>query len=152
MSDKETAPRYSPDKLLFQFNRTSFGLIVLLAFVIHAVFILGLSFNDIRDRWIDPVGAKERKDTAVAAAEAAMSNRLALAATVTNLPAPAVSPTSSATASNTVAPAIKPTQDAEINTRSNTVVVKQITEVAKPSEIQKNPDNLGISIHDTNPQ
>lgn len=152
MSDKATAPRYSPDKLLYQFNRTSFGLIVLLACVIHAVFILGLSVNDIRDRWIDPVGAKQRKDAAVAAAETTMSNRLALAATGTNLPAPAVAPPAPAAASNTSAPAAKPTLDAEINARSNTVVVKQITEVAKPGEIPKSPDDLGISIQDTNPR
>jgi hypothetical protein len=151
MSDKDTVHSYSPDKLLYHFNRTNFGLIVVLAILIHAVLILGLSVNEIRDRWIDPVGAKKRKDAAIAAAEAAMSNRLGMVTSATNLPA-AVSPASPGAASNTIMPAGKPALAAEISARSNSLVVKQITEIAKPGEIPAQPDDLGISIQDTNPR
>jgi hypothetical protein len=90
-----------------------------------------MSIGNIRDL-LDPAGAKARKEAAIAAAKAPPA-----AATQASAPA---APAAEATAA---APA-KP--DA-----AKSAVEKATTEVAKPGEIPKAPDDLGLSIEDTNP-
>ena len=116
--------RLSPDSLVATFSQSHLLRWFLLAFLIHAIVIGGMSIGNIRDL-LDPAGAKARKEAAIAAA--------------TQASAPAA-PAAEATAA---APA-KP--DA-----AKSAVEKATTEVAKPGEIPKAPDDLGLSIEDTNP-
>ena len=127
--------RLSPDSLVATFSQSHLLKWFLLAFLIHAIVIGGFSIGNIRDL-LDPEGAKARKEAAIAAAKASTAAPAATAAT----PAQAA-PTAEATA--TAAP--KP--DAE-----KSPVEKATTEVAKPGEIPKAPDDLGLSIEDTNPK
>ena len=127
---------YSTEKLLVNFTKSRFSLYLFVAVVIHVIFITLTSIGYINDRWIDPEGAARRKSEL----QAAQSNQMAAAAASA---APAVTGIVAATAgSNAPAPA----------PRTNTAIIKQITDTAKPSKIPKAPDDLGISIKDTNPQ
>ena len=117
--------RLSPDSLVATFSESHLLRWFLLAFLIHAIVIGGMSIGNIRDM-LDPEGAKARKEAAIATAKA---------------PPAAATPAAEATAA---APA-KP--DAE-----KSPVEKATTEVAKPGDIPKAPDDLGLSIEDTNPQ
>lgn len=153
MDMNQRVEQYSADKLLQTFKGSNFMLALLLSLGIHVVFLGGTSVNYIMDRWVDPEGAVERKAKAEALLQAAASNALAKAA-ATNLPggaatnAPvAVSP-APGVAAVTSAPAAV-TNDLQL---TNTAIMKQITETAKPAEIPPVPNDLGISIKDTNPQ
>lgn len=123
--------RLSPDSLVATFSESHLLRWFLLAFLIHAIVIGGMSIGNIRDM-LDPEGAKARKEAAIAAAKAT--------------PAAATQPPAAAPAADATAAA--PTKpDAE-----KSPVEKATTEVAKPGEIPKAPDDLGLSIEDTNPQ
>jgi hypothetical protein len=124
--------RLSPDSLVATFSESHLLRWFLLAFLIHAIVIGGMSIGNIRDM-LDPDGAKARKEAAIAAAKATP-------AAATQAPAPAA-PAADATAATPAKP------DAE-----KSPVEKATTEVAKPGEIPKAPDDLGLSIEDTNPQ
>ena len=124
--------RLSPDSLVATFSESHLLRWFLLAFLIHAIVIGGMSIGNIRDM-LDPEGAKARKEAAIATAKAPP-------ATATQAPAPAA-PAADATAATPAKP------DAE-----KSPVEKATTEVAKPGEIPKAPDDLGLSIEDTNPQ
>ena len=124
--------RLSPDSLVATFSESHLLRWFLLAFLIHAIVIGGMSIGNIRDL-LDPEGAKARKEAAIAAAKATPAAATAAPAQ----PAPATEATAAAPA--------KP--DAE-----KSPVEKATTEVAKPGEIPKAPDDLGLSIEDTNPQ
>jgi nucleoid-associated protein YgaU len=117
--------RLSPDSLVATFSESHLLRWFLLAFLIHAIVIGGMSIGNIRDL-LDPEGAKTRKEAAIAAAKA-----------------PPAAATQAAAAATPAAPA-KP--DA-----AKSAVEKATTEVAKPGEIPKAPDDLGLSIEDTNP-
>ena len=124
--------RLSPDSLVATFSESHLLRWFLLAFLIHAIVIGGMSIGNIRDL-LDPAGAKARKEAAIAAAKATP-------AAAAGTPAP-VAPVAEAAAAATSKP------DAE-----KSAVEKSTTEVAKPGEIPKAPDDLGLSIEDTNPQ
>ncbi|MFM7290536.1 MAG: hypothetical protein ACKOWG_02500 [Planctomycetia bacterium] len=126
--------RLSPDSLVATFSQSHLLKWFVLAFLIHAIVIGGFSIGNIRDL-LDPEGAKARKEAAIAAAKAT-SQPAAAAAT----PAPAA-PAGETTAAATAKPAAEPSP-----------VEKATTEAAKPSEIPKAPDDLGLSIEDTNPK
>lgn len=154
-NDRTLLP-YSTDKLLVNFTRSRFSLYLLVAVVIHVIFIAITSASYINDRWIDPEGAARRK----AELEAAQSNQMASAAAVPPVSTGNVSnmatdvSTVPATPAGTgaVAVAAGVTGSNALADRTNTVIMKQMAETAKPSEIPKEPDDLGISIKDTKPQ
>ncbi|MDD5679221.1 MAG: hypothetical protein PHW60_14715 [Kiritimatiellae bacterium] len=135
--------QYVPDKLLGSFKNSSFTLVLIISLGIHVVAIGGTSVGYIKDRWIDPEGAKQRKIEAQARLQmAAASNLLGKAAAPTNVPAAAgAAPSAAAVAAATN----------DLN-RTNTAIMKQLNETAQPGEIPSAPNDLGISIKDTNPQ
>jgi hypothetical protein len=118
-----TPDQISPDDLLAGFAKSHLVRWFLAALLIHAVVIGGFSVGTIRD-WLDPEGAKARQAAAVAAAKAAT--------------APAEAKPAEPQAAATAAEAKTPIEQAT-------------TEAAKPSEIPTAPDDLGLSIEDTNP-
>lgn len=145
----QTLLPYSADKLLVNFTKSRLSLYLLVAVVIHVIFIAITSVSYINDRWIDPDGAARRK----AELEAAQSNQMAAAAAVPPVNTGSVSNMASGAAITSAAPAgIGATGSNAPADRTNTAIMKQITDTAKPSEIPKAPDDLGISIKDTNPQ
>ncbi|MFM8634252.1 MAG: hypothetical protein ACKOEX_05515 [Planctomycetia bacterium] len=129
--------RLSPDSLVATFSQSHLLRWFLLAFLIHAIVIGGLSIGNIRDL-LDPEGAKARKEAAIAAAKATPQP------TATATPAPA-SPVAESTATTTATTTAKPAAEPS-------PIEKATTEVAKPGEIPKSPDDLGLSIEDTNPK
>jgi hypothetical protein len=137
------------DRLLaiFAGKRIAFWLAVAIA--IHIVVIGGCSVNTIYDRWIDPEGAKQRKQAAIeerqraelaaaAAAAPAVAGLTNAAAVVRDINAPA-----------TPAAATETPPDVIPADRATTPVAKRLTEVAKPEEMPKLGNDLGISIEDT---
>ena len=150
----QTLLPYSTDKLLVNFTKSRFSLYLIFAVVIHVIFIAITSVSYINDRWIDPEGAARRKAELAAAAQ---SNQMAAATAVPPVNTGSVSNMTSGGSTATTAPAGTGAVADAVRSiapvdRTNTVIMKQITETAKPSEIPKAPDDLGISIKDTNPQ
>lgn len=134
------AEQVSPDDLLGGFSQGTLLRWLLAALVIHAVVIGGLSIGTIRD-WVDPEGAQARREALAAATKpaappdaAAPQGEAAPAPATTATPAPAAPAT-----------AVKPAAPL-------TPIEKATTETAKPEEIPTVPDDLGLSIEDTNPQ
>jgi hypothetical protein len=126
------AAQVSPDELLGGFSGGHLLRWFLAAAAIHAVLIGGFSLGTIRD-WLDPEAAEVRRQAALAAAQAA--------------PQAAARPT--AAAADT--PVDTPSADSK-PAGSQTPIEKATTEAAKPGEIPSVPDDLGLSIDDTNPQ
>jgi hypothetical protein len=140
----------SPLRLLAGFAKGRIVRWIAVAAVAHVVLIGLLSMGYIRDRWIDPEGAAERKAAALAAQEAlkkeAAAAKAPRAAGATGAVAGAGATTAAvikATGTSTGTPEQIP------DDRKDTPVVKRITEKAQPGEIPKQPDDLGISINDT---
>jgi len=126
------AGKVSPDDLLGGFSQGHLFRWFLAALAIHAVVIGGFSVGTIRD-WVDPEGAKARQEALVAAARAA----------ATPAEAPAEAPPTETAAAAPIEP-----QTAE----PQTPIEKATTAAAKPDEIPDVPDDLGLSIDDTNPK
>jgi len=154
----------SPRKLLAAFSGGSIVFWILAAALIHAVFIGSLSVGYIRDTWIDPEGARIRKE----AIEAADKERKALEdakrirqqkAALSNalLQAIAASNAASSNANASASGGTNTTSGATVGIpgvpegRENSAVVKRINEKASTNEIPQQPD-LGISVEETNPK
>lgn len=127
------------------FGKTNTGMWVAVSLVIHIAIIGGSSVPYIRDRWIDPEAAAARK--VAAEAEAAKKKADAKAAASGKAP-PTAGGAGSTTAPSTQSSTAKLTP--EENAKANTPVMQRITDTAKPSELPKKPDDLGISIDETN--
>ena len=128
----------TPDRLIRMFSKSRIALGVAVALVLHIVlFSLG-SINYLRDTFIDPEGAAERKKAAAAAANPEPTPTATPAPTASATPVP--SPTAGAK-----------TEEQLLKERSEAPVVKAITETAKPEEIPDLPKNDGMSLEDTNP-
>jgi len=128
--------RLSPDKLVIGFSRSKIMLCIGLAIAVHLVLIGATSVGYIRDRWIDPEGAARRKEAQLEAKKAEAA-RLAVLTAKVKAPAPAP-------------PAPKASEEKKAEEKKDTPVVKGITELPKKGEIPKKPDDLGISIDETN--
>ncbi len=148
----EDYSRHSPDRLLTGFTKGRMALWMVTAVVVHVVFIVVTSLGSIRDRWIDPEGAAARKVALEAARKAASQVAPAPAKTPSVAPATNAAPVAQTNATEgTNAAAVTGNGKDEIpDDRRNTPVVKRITEAAKPEDIPKQPNGLGISIDDTN--
>ena len=125
----------SPDELLAGFSTSHIVRWFLVALLLHAVVIGGFSIGTIRDA-LDPEGAKARKEAALAAAKAA--------ATPAATAEPAAQPAAATPAAGPEATAAAKTD------KPQTPIEKATTEAAKPTEIPEAPDDLGLSIEDTN--
>jgi hypothetical protein len=99
------------------------------------IVIGGFSVGTVRD-WLDPEGAKARKAAAIAAAKAATA------------PAETAAPPAE---SQPAAPAEAKSGEPQAGAEAKTSIEKATTEAAKPGEIPSAPDDLGLSIEDTNP-
>jgi hypothetical protein len=148
-----------PDELLGVFSRTGMGKFLALAVVIHVALIGGTSVGYIRDR-LDPVGAAERRKQEEAAHQAAQKQAGAepasAAAQTASTEGTAVTQGSQGDAQQAKA-LQKDAGDSAVGTeskileaRKETPMVKRLTEVASPKELPKKPNDLGISIEDTN--
>jgi len=126
------------------FDRTTTGFWVTVSLVLHIALIGGTSIGFIRDTWIDPEGAAARQaeiDAKIAADKAAA--KAAKAPTTAPAPTASQATTKSATPGDT-------SDEALMKANADAPVVKRSTEVSKPNEIPQTPDDLGISIDDTN--
>ena len=124
--------RLSPDKLVLGFSRSKILMGIGIAVAVHVVFLLATSVTYIRDRWIDPEGAAKRKAAQLEARQAEEAK-----AAAAKRPAEAARP---------AAPDARSPEEA----RRDTPEMKGITELPKKGEIPKAPDDLGISIDETN--
>jgi len=131
------AGKVSPDDLLGGFSQGNLLRWFLAALAIHVVVISGFSVGTIRD-WVDPEGAKARQEALVAAARAAATPGEAPATRGEAAPAEA--------AAGAAAPSELQTAEGQ------TPIEKATTAAAKPDEIPDVPDDLGLSIDDTNPK
>lgn len=134
-SSSTPADQVSPDDLLSGFSKSHLVRWFLAALLLHAIVIGGFSIGTVRD-WLDPEGAKVRKEAAIAAAKAATA------------PAESTPPAAGPPAT----PEETKPDAAATAAAAKTPIEKITTEAAKPEEIPSVPDDLGLSIEDTNPQ
>jgi hypothetical protein len=168
-NESVSVTRHSPDKLLTRFEHSPLLMFLVVSLVAHVVILGAMSTGYIHDRYIlgktqeeiDQARADARKakvEQAKPAAPAVPAPAPAAAA-----PAPAPDATSATAAGGAAAPAAgavtpdggaKPREaltDAELMEKhKDTTVIKRVTEAAKPEELPKKPDELGISIEETN--
>ena len=126
------ADQISPDDLLSGFSKSHLVRWFLAALLLHVIVIGGFSVGTVRD-WLDPEGAKVRKEAAIAAVKAASAPAEAAAAQPSE-----------------GQPEAKPAEP-QAGSEAKTPIEKATTEAAKPEEIPSAPDDLGLSIEDTNP-
>ena len=157
--EKREVGEVYPEDLLSLFSRGRIVLWMAAAVVIHVVVIGVTSVGYIRDQWIDPEGAKIRKETAekAVAAEKAAARAAAKPAVTNTVAGSAATNAVSGTVTGAVpatvkkgAPEAAGDEAATLESRRETTVVKRITEATPTNEIPKEPD-LGISLEDTNP-
>ena len=127
-----SADQISPDDLLSGFSKSHLVGWSLAALLLPAIVIGGFSVGTVRD-WLDPEGAKVRKEAASAAVKAASAPAEAAAAQPSE-----------------GQPEAKPAEP-QAGSEAKTPIEKATTEAAKPEEIPSAPDDLGLSIEDTNP-
>jgi hypothetical protein len=142
----------APEKLLRGFTATRSAGWIGVALVIHIVVIGLMSVGYVRDRWIDPEGAALRKAAAAAKAEAVRAAQAASAAQPSVAPAPLAGATGavrSAVSAPAASNATERSEAALLQARTNTPVGRAVTEAAKPGEIPRQPDDLGLSLQDT---
>lgn len=144
MQQEQDGLKTAPEKLVRGFTASRFMFWMALALVAHVVIIGVTSVGYIRDR-IDPEGAALRKAAAEAAAKA-----MAEKAAPKTAPAPAAGTVTGAVPARAAAPTNAATDEALLQQRKDTPVVKAITQLPATNEIPRQPDELGISINDTN--
>jgi len=127
---------HSPDRLLTGFSKTKLARYLVIAVVIHIVATAATSVGYIRDRWIDPEGAARRKAEQL---EARKADAQGAKSKVESRRPDARRPQPKE------AKALTPEE-----ARKNTPVMKEITDLPKKGEIPAQPDDLGISIDETN--
>lgn len=149
----------SPDELLGVFSRTGMGKCLVLAVIVHVILIGGTSVGYIRDR-LDPMGAAERRKQEEAVRQAALKQASAETAAAATQAASAEATAATLGRRGDTQQAEAPRKSAGdtavgseseiLEARKDTSMVKRLTEVAKPKELPKKPDDLGISIEETN--
>lgn len=140
MEQTQDSLNTAPEKLVRGFTASRLMFWVIVAVAIHAVFAAATSVDYIRDTWIDPEGAPQRKAAAAAAAKAEAEK-------------PAAPAKPSAPADTVAAPARDTDATGEaalLEQRKDTPIVEAVTELPAEDEIPRHPDDLGISIGDTN--
>lgn len=137
----ETVARLSPDDLVASFAGSRLSGWLLVALAAHAVVIGVFSLGTIRDL-LDPEGAAARKAASAGAGTTADAAAQPAASAPAGTTAPPTAPET---------PAAMPAAPAAPE-RGTTPIERATTEAAKPGEIPQQPDDLGISIEDTNPR
>ena len=136
------------DRLLAVFAGKRIAFWTIVAIVIHVVVIGGCSLNSIRDR-LDPEGALQRKQPALAERQRAEKEAAAAAAPAVAGLTNAAAVVRDVNAPAAAAPVAETPADAIPADRANTPVAQRLNEVAKPEEMPKLGNDLGISIEDT---
>lgn len=159
--------RLNPDKLVGNFAQSGITKFLAIAVALHLVVLgvtsLGYMYEQYL-QWFDPpayAAYVQAKEDAKKAAESTSTPATAPASSPETTPGSTPGPaTNGTTPANGAAPA---TNGQPATTAAQTgmegipedkrdnPVVKAITEAAKPDEIPSKPDDLGISIQDTNP-
>lgn len=151
----EPKERYAADTLLKTFTQSKFAVFLMVAVAFHLVLATATSASYILD-YLNPERVK-RRDAAASAQQEKTTEAVAQKSG-----APGTAPVPPTNASVPAIPSSASPRAASTNTADNTAaqleqkkdtpIVKEIIETAKPGEIPQKPDELGISIEDTNPR
>lgn len=139
----------SPDKLMQGFSKTRFMSGIVLAVVIHILFVGVTSLQFIWRTWI---AAEEPEPKVIAeapaqAGEPAADDAAGVAVSATGVKESVDRDTGSAPERT----AAQQQHDQMMEKYRDTPTVRAITDAADPDEIPTMPDDLGLSIEDTNP-
>jgi hypothetical protein len=141
--NKNIVNDYSPDKLLSSFTRTGFIKAFVWAVLLHVI-IIGLSSVSL----LFAGNADQQKTQTNTTSAATSTTEQAVSepsAVETSAPAEQAVEVKQKTTDTE-----KPEQAATNAQHTNTVIMQKITETADTNDIPKFPDDLGISIEDTN--
>ncbi len=173
MTDKQArrdTDRYSPDKLLAIFSKTRFLAFLVLAILVHVVFLTVTSMPFIRDTWIDPEAAELRKQQEKDATVAAQKSTVMMEAGrigSSNVAAMVTAETNAAMRAETFAAGTNAAATPATNANPflqkiadempkdgrplDSKIVRDITDLPKTNEIPPEPnDNITLRIEDTN--
>ena len=134
MADTPEIENLSPDKLVAGFARTRIATCIILAVAVHLLVILLTSIGYIRSQLTvgpdqPPAEAKEAEKAATTEPTTKTQQKATTAATAS----------------------VAKEQVGELEKRKQAPVVREITKMPRKGEIPKQPDDLGISIEETNP-
>ena len=134
-----------PENLLHGFSQTRLGFWIIVAFVVHLALVAGTSVPYLYDTWIDPEGAEERR----AATEEDEEGEEAEA--VREAIEEGAEGREEETPEEVEEPVEEPTEEAAGEPEEEqTPVERRVEEAAEPDEIPRDPDDLGISLEETN--
>ena len=135
--------QFTQGKPIAGFHQTRTLFWVGVSAVIHVILILGLSGRYLQDHVLDPAGADLRKQRDAERDAALVS---------ANSGAPAPTAATQPARSTATQPGARPstTEETMLKDKADTPVVKKMSETAKPNEIPAKPDDLGISLDETN--
>jgi hypothetical protein len=142
--------KMSPDKLVRMFSRSHVGVAVLLALLIHVVFVGAMSVNYIWETYIAP-------EQAQAAAAAATNTVDEAAVTASDTNTAAVASPAAAGAAGSGTPAATAQGAAAANMEGipeqyrDSEVVRSVTEASKPEDIPSMPDPIGVPLGTEDP-
>ena len=151
MSDNRDIERLQPDKLVTHFSRTRVGYFIVLAVVIHVLVIGVTSISTIR-AYLDPAYAKqlakaEEKEQEKKSAEADKKDEGSAEGDEQEKGDDEGAATRDAEAKGA---ATRPSEQG--GGEDKAPVEKRVSDKADPDEIPDQPDDLGLSIDDTNPE
>ncbi|MCH8475350.1 MAG: hypothetical protein LAT55_09000 [Opitutales bacterium] len=130
-----------PETLLAGFSRTRLDFWIIVALIVHVALLAGTSIPYLYDTWIDPEGAEERR-------AAVQEDEDEEAEAVRE----AIEQGSEAREEETGEAAEEPAEETaqEEEEEELTPVERRVQEAADPDEIPRDPDDLGISLEETN--
>lgn len=137
-SDPTQQPK--PERLLHQFSRTRLDGWLAVALIIHVALLGATSVPYIWDTWIDPTGAAERR-AATTSSEEDEQETVRQAIEESSPTATTPSPTEARESREDVETAPEPPESP---------VEQRVRDAASPEEIPRDPDDLGISLEETN--
>lgn len=130
-----------PEKLLEGFSRTRLDFWIIVAVIVHVAVLAGTSVPYLYDTWIDPEGAEERR-------AAAQEEEDEEAEAVRE----AIQEGSEGREEEVPEEIEEPVEESagEETEEEMTPVERRVQEAADPEDIPRDPDDLGISIDETN--
>ena len=141
LQDDQDIQRHSPQKLMGSFAGSRMLVCLGIALAVHVIIVGGSSLDYIYYNWINREAGKARQERLEAERKAKADGGREAAETPAGGDAKA-EPGAAAGAEG---------EEAMLEAHSDTPVVKRVTEKATPDEIPEQPEELGISLDDTNP-
>lgn len=150
--DNQELEELAPQKLLGTFSKNRVGTCLVIASALHVLVIGGTSLDYVYYNWINKAAGEARAKRLVEEKAKLRLKKKSAAATVPGSSTNAVAAGDVPSGTDTNAADVDVDDEkAMMDKYKDSPVVKRVTDTAKPDEIPPKPDDLEISVEDTNP-